>query len=165
MRVCCVQSVAVRCAPPSRVGWGGVRQDGESRSALARSLAPRAATRGPSALVRAAKLAGYHPGEVGEVSGERQRARKSTRAAAACAASGSAANVRPTGSSSTLVPSFYSDVATRCGQLVPCSPARPRRMHRVPKLPGPPAPARAPCSTTPSRSRCARAPPWSAQAH
>ena len=61
----------------------------------------------------------------------------------ACATSGSAANVRRTGSSSTLALSFYSDVDMRCVDLTPSSPARPRRVHCVPKL-GPPAPTRAP---------------------
>ena len=91
----------------------------------------------------AAKLVGYLPDELVERPGERRRDRKSTRAAAACAASGSAGNVRRTGNSSTLDISSYSDVAARCVELISSSPARSRRVCRLTKL-GPPAPARAP---------------------
>jgi hypothetical protein len=89
---------------------------------------------GGCVLLRAVLLAGYPPSELSKRSGERRRDRKSTRAAAPCATSGSAANVRPTGSSSTLVAPLDLGIAARCVALMTSSPARPRRVRRVPKL-------------------------------
>jgi len=75
---------------------------------------------GGCVLFRAVMLAGYSPSELSKRLGERRRDRKSTRAAAPCATSGSAANVRPTGSSSTLVAPLDLGIAARLveGRLV-----------------------------------------------
>ena len=91
-------------------------------------------SREPPEPREASPRADYLPGELTELPGEHRRDRKSTRAAAPCAVTESAANVRPTVRKPFLDLPFYPDVATRCVELTPSPPARLRRVCRITKL-------------------------------